>query len=317
MKHFKNVIVLCLVVAILLSAGSVLASKNKAKEFYDKGEAFASEGNWDKAADAFDKAQEEYAKYKDVAAKLQNARIQAAAMLITMGDDAKSKEKFDDALACYQKALKYQPASVEAKDRYNNLSQDMVSKYYNRGRTYESQNLWKDAFTEYEKAYAINPDYQDLADYYNRAKAKLQGNVPMRALLFIVNRSDQLGIENQLIQDLQDELSRLGPSKKFCMIDYRKVQKVMDEQAGSLGDKLNDGLAMDIGRILDADQVVVGNIVSDNKDKVKITVRILKVPSQDLVKEAKITQGFSKKKELNPELLKLAKELAKKLATAD
>jgi tetratricopeptide (TPR) repeat protein len=312
--NIKNVLILCLILAVLLSAGSVLASKNKAKEFYNQGEAFAAQGNWDQAADTFAKAESEYPKYKDVKEKLQNARSQASGMFIQKGDNAKSQEKFDEALAFYQKALKYQPESVEAKDRYNNLSQDMVAKYFNRGRTYESQNLWQDALKEYEKAYAINPDYQDLADYYNRAKAKLQGNVPLRALLFLINRSEQLGIENQLIQDMQEELSRLAPSKKFFMIDYRKVQKVMDEQASSLGDKLNDSLAMDLGRILDADQVMVGNIEADGKNKVKITVRILKVPTQDLVKEAKVTHGFSKKEELSTELPKLAKGLAKKLA---
>jgi len=310
MKKITSLIVFCLIITVLISSASVLASKAKAKEFYQQGENYASEGRWDLAADFYAKATKEDKKYKDVQSKLENARVQACNMLIQMGDDARSKEKFDEAIALYQRALTYQPTSIEAKSRADNLNQEMVAKYYNRGRTYESQNLWQEAIKEYEKANAINPNFEDLADYYGRAKAKLQGNVPVRALLFMINRSSQPGLDGQLIQALQNQLNSLAPSKRYFMVDQRKVQAVMSEQAEALGDKLNESLAMDMGRLLDADQVIIGEILPDGKNKVKINAKILKVPSQNLVSDAKVSLDLD---ELKKDLPKEAKSLAKKL----
>lgn len=310
MKKFTKLTVLCLIITLFITSASVLASKAKAKEFYQQGETYSSEGRWDLAADAYAKAAKEDKKFKDVQSKLENARVQACDMLVQMGDDAKNKEKFDEALALYQKALIYQPTSIEAKSRADSLNQEMVAKYYNRGRTYESQNLWQEALKEYEKAYAINPNYEDLADYYGRAKAKLQGNVPVRALLFLVNRSGQPGLDNTLIQALHAQLNALAPSKKFFLVDQRKVQAVMSEQADALGDKMNESLAMDLGRLLDANQVIIGEIHPDGKDKVKIIAKILKVPDQGQVSDAKVTLDLD---EIKKDLPKVAKNLAKKL----
>jgi tetratricopeptide (TPR) repeat protein len=320
MKHskiFQSKFLVFLVVTFLLAPAPIFASKGKAQQFYDQAESYASEGRWDLAADAYNQAVKEYPKYKDVQDKLATAKIEACSMLTQMGDDSKSKEKYEEALALYKKALSYNPTSVEAKSRLDNLSQDMVARYYNLGRTYENENQLDSALEAYEKAYIYNPNYQDLADRYTRVKAKLQGNIPLRAILFFVNRSSQLGMETPMIQSLQTELASKSTSKKFAMVDYKKVQAVINEQAKGLSDSLNDSLAMDLGRILGASEVVVGEIVSEGKksNKFIITARVLKVSSGDVVKEIKISPSFNDKEmaDFQNQIPGLAKDLADKI----
>ena len=316
-KSFKIGLLILIVISLLLTSAPIFASKGKAQQFYDQAETYASEGRWDLAADAYGQAAKEFPKYKDVQDKLATAKVQACSMLVQMGDDSKSKEKYEEALALYKKALFYNPTSVEAKSRLGNLSQDMVSRYYNLGRTYESENQLESALTAYEKAYTYSPGYQDLADRYIRIKAKLQGNIPLRAVLFFVNRSSQLGIETPLIQSLQAELVAKSASGKFAMVDYKKVQEVINEQAKGLSDSLNDGLAMDLGRILGAGQVVVGEIVSEGSksNKFKITARVLKVPGGEVIKEIKLSEGFNGKEmaDFQNQIPELAKDLADKI----
>jgi tetratricopeptide (TPR) repeat protein len=325
MKQIKNYfyfwVIGLLIIALVLTTSPIFASKSKAQQFYNQGESYAAEGRWDLAADAYAQVVKEYAKYKDVQAKLENARQQASIMLVQMGDEAKNKEKFEEALALYKKALLYNPASVDAKSKLDNLSQDMVTRYYNLGRTYESQNQLQNALKEYEKAYTYNPNYQDVTDRYTRIKAKLQGNIPLRAILFFINRSSQLGMETPFIQSLQSSLTdKAKESGKFSMIDYRKVQAVMEEQATGLGDNLNQDLAMDLGRILGVNEVIIGEIVSEGKDsnKFKINAKVLKVPQGELVKEVKISHKFSGKEmaDFQKEIPDLARDLADKLTSS-
>jgi tetratricopeptide (TPR) repeat protein len=321
MKHSKTYkigLLLFLIITLLFTAAPIFASKSKAQQYYNQGESYAAERRWDLAADAYAQAVNEDPKYKDVQNKLNTAKAQACSMLIGMGDDSKSKESYEEALALYKRALSYNPTSVEAKSSLDSLSQDMVARYYNLGRTYESQNQLDSAFQAYEKAYMYNPNYRDLAERYTRVKAQLQGNVPLRAILFFVNRSSQLGMETPLIQSLQADLVQASTSGKFAMIDYRKVQAVINEQAKGLSDSLNDNLAMDLGRILGAGQVVVGEIVSEGKksNKFKITARVLKVPQGDILKEIKISHSFNGKAmdDFQKEIPELANDLAEKIA---
>jgi tetratricopeptide (TPR) repeat protein len=316
-KCLKILLVLFLITTLASVGTPIFASKSKAMQYYDKAESYSTQGRWDLAADAYAEAAKEYPKYKDVQSILAQAKLNACLMLIQLADDAKSKEKFEEALALYKKALSYNPTSVEAKTRFDNLSQDMVVRYYNLGRNYENQNLLQEALKAYEKGYAYNPNYLDLADRYTRIKSKLQGNIPLCAILFFVNQSSQMDMETPLIQSLQAEMVKLSASKKFSMIDYRKVQAVIKEQAAGLGDNLNDNLAIDLGRILGADQVIIGQIVSEGKksNKFKITARLIKIPQGNVIKEVKISHNFNSKEmtDFQKEIPDLAKDLAHKI----
>jgi tetratricopeptide (TPR) repeat protein len=234
-------------------------------------------------------------------------------MLIQIGDEAKTQEKFEEAVTDYQKALRYKPNSSEAKSRIDNLGQEIVVANYNHGRNYETQNRLNEALHEYEKAYNIDPSYQDLKDRYQRIKAKIQGNLPACAVLFFRNYSDQLGVEDAFIQALNTEVAITGKDK-LAVIDYRKVQAVLKEQANALGDNLSTSVALDIGRILGADQIIIGDInLKGKKDRIEIVAKIYKVNQADRLKEEKTKIKFDSDVELQREILKAAQKLAKKI----
>lgn len=311
-------------VAAVVSVSAVilirsLQIKAKAERYYQQGVAYGAEGKWDLAVDAFNQCAAVKANHKDVQAKLTEARQQAEKMFIGLGDKAKEEEKYEEALAYYQKALSYQPRSTQARAKIDEMSKQLVSIYYRRGRNYETRNLWAEAYQEYEKAYNSNPNYEDLKDRYLRAKAKIEGNLASRAILFFINQSTQLGIEQPLIQALQSELGSVV-SSKYYMMDYQRVQTVMTEQAALLGDTLDENLAMDLGRILGVNEVMLGEIVEisgkDGKIKIDLRVTILKVPGKEVVEKFELSHTFSKEvgmAELAQAMPELAKEIAKKM----
>ena len=314
MKKLNSILIIGLIFSLLVGSTTSFASKSKAAKFYNQAETYANEGRWDFAADNYASAVKEHEKYKDAKEKLANAKVQACSMLMRMGDEAKAKEKFDEAVALYQRALTYQPTSAEAKAKIDNLSQEMVSVYYTRGKNYESQRLWKEAIKEYEKAYAIKPDYQDLKDHYQMVKARLAGNMPIGAVLFFVNSSSHSGLDTAIIQALNTELSAKY-SQDITLVDYRKVQNVVAEQAGALGETLNDKLAMDLGRLLGANQVIVGEITAEDKNpnKLKVTAKLMKVPQGEVIEDTKENFKFDDQAEMTKKLPELTKDLAKKL----
>lgn len=318
----KDYLTAAAVVAVVVGVGLLIRSavrNSKAKRFYRQGEDYAAQGRWDLAADAFAEAAKINPKYRDVQSKLAYAREQAEKMLIALGDEAREKEQLEDALLYYQKALKYQPASVLARARMEDLGRQMVAVYYRRGQVYETQNRWEEALQEYEKAYRVDPQYEDLRDRYLRAKARVEGEQSLLGVLFFLNYSDYPGLETFLVQAVQTELAAAG-SHRYALIDYRRVQSIIGEQAEALGDRFDDSLAMDIGRLLGADEVLTGEIqtVTQQGRRVRIqaAVKILEVPGAKVLKEVELTHTFAGEVTMDnlPQAMpELAQELAKKI----
>ncbi|HHU81548.1 MAG TPA: tetratricopeptide repeat protein [Firmicutes bacterium] len=310
------------VVTVVVAVGLLIRSaarNSKAKGFYRQGEDYAAQGRWDLAADAFAEAAKINPKYRDVKSKLAYAREQAEKMLIALGDEAREKEKLEDALHYYQKALKYQPDSVLARARLEDLGRQMVAVYYRRGQVYETQNRWEEALREYEQAYHIDPYYEDLSDRYLRAKVKVEGEQRLLGVLYFLNYSDYPGLEAFLLQAVHAELAAAG-AHRYVVIDYRRVQSIIGEQAEALGERFDDSLAMDMGRLLGADAVLTGEIraVSQQGRRIRIQVaaKILAVPGAKVLKEVELSHTFSRKMTMDdlPEVMpEVAQELAKKI----
>jgi len=309
--------------AVLVGAGIYLYQRytinKKAAAYYQQGLAYEAEGRWDLAVDAYEAAARIKPHYRDVDVRIAKARGEAEKMFIRMGDEAKVKEQFEEALDLYQKALQYLPASTLAKARIEELGYEMVAVYYRRGRTYETQNRWQEAHNEYAKAYNLNPQYQDLAERYTRAKAQLQGNLPVRALLFFVNRTDQPGIENVLIQALQKEMEIQAPGN-YALVDYRRVQSIIREQASALSANLDTSLAMDLGRLLGANEVITGEILSltthGNQVQMRVATKLMSSPQGKVIKNVELDYKFDKQIKLDnlPEAMpELARELSKRI----
>ncbi|MCL6591980.1 MAG: tetratricopeptide repeat protein [Firmicutes bacterium] len=306
-------------IAVVALVANYLVANAKAGRAYREGENYAAAGKWDLAVEAYETAAGIKKNYKDVQAKLKYAKEQAAAMFAKQGDEARAKEQFEEAIAKYQKGLSYLPDSTEIKAKLDSAQLEMLSVFYRRGRAFESQNRWKEALAEYEKAYRINPGYEDLSERYNIAKAAVAGNLTIRALLYLVNRSTMAGLDNLLLAALQNELEIVGRGK-FALVDRDRVRAVINEQAPGLSDKYDDNLAMDLGRILGATEVLVGeikNVSGSGRIRVEVAVRLLKVPGKEVVKElGDFEYTFGSKVALGdlPQAMpELARELAKKL----
>ncbi|NLM37336.1 MAG: tetratricopeptide repeat protein [Firmicutes bacterium] len=291
----------------------------KAGKLYREGEELAAAGDWAGAVQAFTKAWELNPKYKDVAAKLATAKEKAGAMYVRLGDEAWKEKQLEAAEAYYRQALQYIPASAEARQKLNQLAQELAWVHYRRGLSYEAVNRWTEALHEFEQAYLLAPEISEFVDHYRRAKANADRDLPLRTVLFFINQTTTPGVEELLARELQSQMQAMA-NGKYVMLDYGRTQAVLTEQAAALGGELDEKLALDLGRILGVDEVIIGAIHSfeaRNRVRIEVSAKRLQIPTGRVSKEVKpFIYTFARSTTATnwPDALpKLAAELAKRL----
>ncbi len=269
----------------------------RAEKFYQQGERLAAAGDWEEAVRAYTQAWKIKPNYKEVATKLMAAKEQAGAMLLRLGDEARREERLEAAEEYYRKALEYMPASTIARQRLDQLAQELALVYYRRGLSYEAVNRWPEALREFEKAYLLAPQRTKVADHYQRAKTKVNPDLPLIAILYFLNNTAVPGMEDLLARELQTCMVAEADGK-YVMLDYNRVQAVVNEQAAALSERLDEKLAIDLGRLLGVDEVIIGSLdpaVAQNRLKIIVTAQRLEVPSGRIKREIKgLTYTFPK-----------------------
>lgn len=318
----KTVIKVGVAAAVVVGAVCLIRAaiiKGKVDKLYRQGENLASAGDWVGAVRAYTEAWELNPKYKDVAEKLADAKEKAGAMFLRLGDDAWTEKKLEAAEAYYRQALQYIPASTEVRQKLNQLSQELAWMHYRRGLSYETVNRWPEAFQEYERAYLLAPELSEIADHYARAKAQVNQGLPLRTVLFFLNHTTTAGVEDSLVRELQRQMQAAADGK-YVMLDYTRTQAVLTEQAAALGGDLDENLALDLGRILGVDEVIIGAIHSfevRNRVRIQVSAKRLQIDSGRVSKEVKpFTYTFARgttAANWRDEMPKLAAELVKRL----
>ncbi|HHT49542.1 MAG TPA: tetratricopeptide repeat protein [Firmicutes bacterium] len=269
----------------------------RADKFYQQGEALAAAGDWEGAVRAYTQAWEINPNYKDVTTKLATAKERAGAMFLRLGDEARKEERLEAAEDYYRKALQYMPASTEVRQKLDQLAQELALVYYRRGLAYETVNRWPEALREYERAYLLAPQHNEIVDHYQRAQTKVHRDLPLIAILFFVNNTDLPGLEDLVARELETRMVAEA-NGKYVMLDYNRVQAVVNEQAAGLSATLDERLAMDLGRLLGVDEVIIGvldPVEAKNQLKIKVAAQRLEVPSGKISKEVKaFTYNFPK-----------------------
>ncbi|MFW6409490.1 MAG: tetratricopeptide repeat protein, partial [Halanaerobiales bacterium] len=308
------------VAAVVVTGGVIYLGRrfyrrSRANNFYKQAQTHEENGDWGKAVESYEKALEIVSDYKDTDSRLATARQQAEEKFITLGDEAEEEEKYERAAEYYQMAKKYNPDSFRPQNRLDKLNENLVEVHYRRGHTFETQNEWEEAFAEYEEAYNVNPDYKDLEDRYHRAKAQVKGDIPLRAIVFLVNRTSQTGMEDPFVNELQDRMEGVI-TEDFYMMERDKVKDVMQEQGEALSDSRDQELAVDLGKILGADEVVTGEIskIGSRLGRVTLTIDLVisDVESGNISEEISYTHRFERgveKSEIKDHLREAARGL--------
>ncbi len=314
----KGSIVLAVAGGVFL-VGRHFYRQSRAGNYYQRAREYAERGQWDRAVDYYLKALDVVSDYQDAERRLREARNEAESMFIARGDEARDEERYQQAMEYYQQAVSYNPDSFRAQNRLDELGKKIVEVHYRRGYTYEVQNRWEDAYDEYRLAYSYDRDYQDLADRYFRARARVQDELPLRALIFIINRTGEVGLERPFLHALQSQLENVI-SDDFYMMERQQVQQVMDEQAEALSDTRDRELALDLGRILGAEEVLVGEITeiysSFGRLRMDIELEVIGVDSGSRVEEIDYTHAFDRGVE-SGEIIDLIDRVAKELVESE
>ncbi|MCK8817875.1 tetratricopeptide repeat protein [Natroniella sulfidigena] len=270
--------------------------RSKAGDLYDEAQAYASRGEWGQAVEAYEAALEYVDDYEDTKVRLEKARVEAEAMYVELGDEAKEAEQFEEARKYYQLALKYHPTAFRAQNRLDEMEQDLVAVHYRRGHSFEVQGNWEEAYLEYQEAYNVDPNYQDLADRYHRAQAKVEGDIPLRALIFVLNRTGQSGLERTFINALQSRLEA-KITDEFYMIDRKNVQQIMDEQGQALSDNRDRTLGLDIANLVGAQEIIMGQLTdldaSSDQVTLEFELEIIDVEDNSVLEEIEYEYEFA------------------------
>jgi len=205
--------------------GRYLYKRSKAHDLYQEARVHSQRDNWGIAVEKYEETINIISNYKDTREKLANARKMAEAKFIKLGDQARAKEKYEKAIDYYHKAKRYRPDSFKAQNRLDEITEKMVAVHYRRGHSYEIQQNWNEAYREYRKAYNINQDYKDLASRYFRARAHIKGNIALRSLVFIINRTEMQGLESPFINEFQKSLESVI-SDNFYMMKEKNWKKL-------------------------------------------------------------------------------------------
>ncbi|WP_408956166.1 hypothetical protein [Natroniella sp. ANB-PHB2] len=260
-----------LVVGGLFYFGRRYYRRSKAGDLYDEAQAYASRGEWGQAVEAYEGALEYVDDYEDAKARLEEARAKAEIMYVELGDEAKEAERFEEARRYYQLALRYHPTAFRAQNRLDEIEQNLVAVHYRRGHSFEVQGDWEEAYLEYQQAYNVNPNYQDLADRYHRAQSQVEGDITSRALIFVLNRTGQSGLERTFINALQSRLEA-KITDEFYMIDRKTIQQIMDEQGQALSDNRDRNLGLDIANLVGAQEIIMGQLINLDADSNQVTL---------------------------------------------
>jgi hypothetical protein len=137
--------------------------------------------------------------------------------------------------------------------------------------------------------------------------------------LFFLNHTTTAGVEDSLVRELQRQMQAAADGK-YVMLDYTRTQAVLTEQAAALGGDLDENLALDLGRILGVDEVIIGAIHSfevRNRVRIQVSAKRLQIDSGRVSKEVKpFTYTFARgttAANWRDEMPKLAAELVKRL----
>ena len=90
-------------------------------------------------------------------------------------------------------------------------------------------------------------------------------------------------IHSSMISITMDKLiTRLVKTRRFKIIDRGAIEKIMQEQALSMTGMVDEASAVEAGRVIGADAIIIGNMVLMN-DIVKVSVRLIDVETSETI----------------------------------
>ena len=148
--------------------------------------------------------------------------------LVQKGDEAYKKQRYDEALDLYTKAVVFNPAdkivmlkianiyklkgnnakAISFYDKIISIDNESIDAYFNKGLVFANQKKYDDAIKCFEKVTELSPDYPYA--YYSLAMAYELKNMPQRAieyyLLYSGIESDEkmLNLVKQRIKELEE-----------------------------------------------------------------------------------------------------------------
>ncbi len=118
----------------------------------------------------------------------------------------------------------------------------------------------------------------------NFATGRAADQTPVVAVLCFANQTTLPGIESDFTHIFQRELAA-ATQGRYLVVDFSKTQAALTEPG-------NMQKALDAGRSAGADLVVTGAIGSEAENRLRVSMKLIKVPQGNVVKEARTVLRF-------------------------
>jgi len=270
--NFKQIIILFIFLVILfgISSGKLLAQE-KFYNYYDKGLKYMEKQDWLRAAEEFKSAislEFEDAKRK----RTYGTRFIQYFPHRELGIAYYQLEEFDKSMGELQLSLAYK-FSKRAKEYVDKLSYDGVSVL--QAETKEDEPVTRKPDIEPEeleiKQGKTTEKIEKSADY----EISSTGKVPAGALTYDPGKVTQVGSRlaiavlpfaaNENAVNLQESITdkmitQLVNLRRFRVIERGAIEQVMKEQAFNLSGMVDEDSAIEVGKIVGADVIVIGRI---------------------------------------------------------
>jgi tetratricopeptide (TPR) repeat protein len=225
------------------------------------GEQYFAIKEWDKAIGELEAVLKLRGNFPEVEAKLKEAKMERIKPDYALGVDSENKRMWENAIFQYKKVMALLPDYEDVRIRLRRVTDRGADEHYQKGTAYEEAQKWGNAAVEYARSLDLVPGFRDAEDKIGLMK----DNLEKTATFFIAipafqNSSNESGIGGALAS----ELSRSIISRKpvgLGVVERESLEKVLKEQELSLGGFVDPLKVKELGKLVSADAVLLGNVV--------------------------------------------------------
>ena len=225
------------------------------------GEQYFAVKEWDKVIVELEAVLKLRQDYPEVEARLKEAKIEKIEPDYILGTDFENKRMWENAIFQYQKVAAVLPDYEDVRIRLRRVTDRGADEHYQKATVYEGAGMWGNAAVEFIRVLKLVPGFAEGEDKLNL----MEDNLKKTSTFFIAiptfqNSSSESEIGGALASDLSRNIISKRPVG-LGVVERENLEKVLEEQKLSLGGFVDPLKIKELGKLVSADAVLLGNVI--------------------------------------------------------
>ena len=264
-------------------------------EHLKAGEQYFAIKEWDKVIEELEAVLKLRKNFPQVEAILKEAKIEKIKPDYVLGNEYESKRMWENAIFQYRKVAAILANYEDVQIRLRRVTDRGADEHYRKATLYEGAEMWGNAAVEYTRAFDLVLGFEDSEDKLNLMK----DNIEKISTFFIaIPTLQNSSSEEEIGGALTSELSRNIISRKpvgLGVVERENLEKVLEEQKLSLGGFVDPLKIKELGKLVSADAVLLGNVIFFSVEEVEISKEYKSKDYKDPTRKVKNPQFESTK----------------------